>query len=137
MLFENQTDLETFVCLDLASLPEDFLYGVYGDTEPYSFYNFAIRPCVTKVDGDVCYNSTYIKSFLNKVFLDIRTVEFSVANFNKIPYFPVARGDRFTGSQSIFRRIWMKYKSINYVSDIGYVFVENLNYIFHQLGEFS
>ncbi len=85
VLFENQTDLDTFVCLDLASLPEDFLYGVYGDTEPYSFYNFSIRPCVTVLDWDVCCNSTYIKGFLNKVFLDIRTVEFSVANLNKIP----------------------------------------------------
>lgn len=136
-LFENQTDLDTFVCPDFASLPEDSLYGLYGDTEPYSFYNFAIRPCVDELDGDICYNSTYIKSFLNQVFLDVRTVDFSVANFNTIPYFPVARGDRFTVSQSIFRRIWMKYKSIDYNSDIGYVFSENIQNSFHQLGEFS
>jgi hypothetical protein len=118
-------------------LPDYSLYGLYGDTDPYSFYNFANRPCVPELDGDVCYNQAYIKGFLNQVFLDVRTVDFSISNFDSNPFYAVARGDRFTVSQSIFRRIWMKYKSVKYNTDLGYVFSENSENNFHQIDGYT
>ena len=137
-LFENQTDLSTFICPDLKSIPEDSLYGLYGDSDPYSFYNFAIRPCVSELDGEgVCYSSTYIKGFLNQVFLDIRTIDFSVANYKSTPFNAVARGDRFTISQSIFRRLWMKYRSVKYNSDVGPIFSDIEENFFHQIDSFT
>jgi hypothetical protein len=102
-LFEKMKDLNTFICPEFPA--DNDLYGLYGGANPYSFYNFAIRPCVNELDNNVCDNSTVIKSFLNQVFLDVRTVDFSVSHFETNPAQPVAKGDRFSVSQTIFRRI--------------------------------
>jgi hypothetical protein len=73
-LFENIKDLDTFICPEFPA--ESDLYGLYGGTKPYSFYNFAIRPCIADLDGNICESNSIIKSFLNQVFLDVRTVDF-------------------------------------------------------------
>jgi hypothetical protein len=135
-LFENITDLNTFICPKFDE-EQNSLYGLYGDTEPYSFYNFAIRPCINELDGNVCENSTYIKNFLNQVFLDVRTVDFSVSNFDVNPAKPFARGDRFTVSQSIFRRIWVSFKTVEYNTDEGLIFSQFRVDRFHHIEQFN
>jgi hypothetical protein len=110
---------------------------LYGGTKPYSFYNFAIRPCIADLDGNICESNSIIKSFLNQVFLDVRTVDFSVSHFDSDPAHPFVKGDRFSVSQTIFRRIWMSFNHIEYNSDVGFVFSETQKTFFHAFDSFS
>ncbi len=134
-LFEDMKDIETFICPEYPT--DSDLNGLYGGTKPYSFFNFAFRPCINELDNNVCENSTYIKGFLNQVFLDIRSVDFSISNFDASPAMPVGKGDRFSVSQTIFRRIWMNFKNIQYTTDIGYLFTNTQTDNFHVLESYS
>lgn len=134
-MFENQTDIYTFMCPDYKKIYS--IYGLYGDASPFSYLHFYLRPCRNETDDVVCENSDILKTYLGGAYFDFRTINFAMDSYSINPYKPLVHGERFLISNSIFRRIWMYYKTVYYKSDFGYIFESVDTSKFYQIDSFT
>lgn len=134
-LFKNQTDLDSFMCPDYKK--NYSLIGVYGDTNPFSYLHFYLRPCIKNIDNIECESDSSIKSYMSAAYLDFRTINYAMNSYLITPYQNIVHSERFLFSNTIFRRIWMYYKKIYYNSDFGYIFEEITKTNFFQIDSYK
>ena len=139
-LFTEFKDLETFVCTDHIQ-PLD-LYGRYAAPEPNSYFEYYLRPCqneTDKIPGSLhppCKTAAEINPILDAGYIDIRTISYSVETVAKVPYKIEVENERFSASSSVAKKIWMRYKPVTFISDIGLVFEEKENYNFFTINDY-
>ena len=133
-LFENNTDTNTFLCPKYENPVH--IYGLYGDIKPFSYMNYFIRPCRPQDDGnETCADSEKIKFLLSGAYIDIRTLDYKIDNFSKTTATPIAVGLRWQQTNTLFKRTYIYYRTINYSTDIGYVFKDESKQNFFQIHE--
>jgi len=118
-LFDS-SDIETFYCL-LPRSNNYTLNGLYGDKNSFSYYNFYLHFCTNSSTKNDCFDLNTIKNTLQNPFLEVRSIEYVLNNFNKFPGSLVVRSDRHAISSSVYKRIWMYIRSFNYTTDEGYI----------------
>lgn len=134
-LFSNLTDINTFFCPDYTKNMS--LYGLYGDVDPYSYFHLSLRACINEIDNFICAPAAQLKSYMSNVYFDLFTVNYMIDSHSIIPFKNVINGERFLVSNSLYRRIWMNYKTVFYESDFGYIFEEKKTDKIFQIDNFS
>ena len=119
-LFENYTDINTFLCPNYKK--NYTVSGLYGDVNFYSYMHFHLRACQKESSGNRCYDPETINSTLTTSYLEFRTVNYEVNTLKVNPKNLLVLGERIFVSNTVYKRIWMYYKSLNFTSDFGYVF---------------
>lgn len=128
-LFVNYTDLTTFFC---PSYDQEYsVYGLYGDASPFSYFHYYLRGCNNETDNGICGDAAYIKKYLSGAYFDFRTINFNIESLKIDPYSIYVSGERFAISNSIFKRIWMYMKTVEYSSDFGWILEETKTDTFH------
>lgn len=118
-LFKSISNLDSYYC---PRWKEDFnLTGVYG-SEKYTYIRLSVSPCV---GHSYCGNHTDVVSALAGSYLDFVTVTSSINHNNENPYEKKLIRKRMSVSNTIFKRVRFYYESINYLTDVGYIFEEN------------
>ena len=115
-LFRDYVDISTYFCPN-AKIHRDII-GTYGDSEPWSFYNFFLRKCDSDVDNIECAPQHEIDDFF-------RVVNHIILPLSTFPYSPFISGERVFVSDTFFKSIWMRMKTIYFTSDWGLLFEEN------------
>ena len=134
-LFSNVTDINTYFCPDYTKNMS--LFGIYGDINPFSYFHFSLRACINEIDNNICAPASQLKSYMSNVYFDYITIDYTVDSHSIIPYFATVSGKRFLVSNTLYRRIWMNYKTVFYESDFGYIFEQKKTDHFFQIAEFS
>ncbi len=129
-LFENMHDLETFYCT-FPRNSNQTLYGVYGSVHPFSYYNFYFSICDIETDSN-CYERDEIYSILSNFYLDMRTIDYDIKSYKKDVRDIIIKSDRFMLSLTVYKRIWMYFNSIQYITDKGIFFNEEETKTFFQ-----
>ena len=76
-LFENYDDLDTFFCPNYKR--EYSVYGLYGDVQPFSYYQFYFRSCRNETESNgKCGDKAFIQKYFSNAYLDFRTVTYEI-----------------------------------------------------------
>ena len=129
--FINKKDLESFFCLD----PRDenkTLFGVYGDKDSFSYIHFEFFICNNKTMNNKCLSKENIKKILNDAYLDLRYINYNVNSNKKNVKSISIKSERIPISYSSYKRIWINFKTIEFISDNGLIFSKISKEIFHQ-----
>lgn len=116
--FEDITDLNTFYCPAVRPINET-IYGRYGDVYPFGYYHFYVSMCMNHAS---CLDLNEIKKITENVYLDFRTVDYSIDNLKQQAKVEIVRTDRHMISSTVYKRIWVYLNSIKYVTDTGLFF---------------
>lgn len=135
--FLNTTDIHTYYCPKWTIFNQT-LFGQYGDNSPYSFNNWFIRRCYNSTSNPViCKEEKVIKNILSRTYLDFRTVDNLVDNIGENPINTIVKGDRFPISNTLYKRIFMRYQNIKFNNDIGFVFKDVKKHEFFQFHSYK
>lgn len=125
-MFSAYEDTSTFLCTDYGGQLHD-LIGTYGALYPNQYFTVNISPCVNQTNSHiVCESPEKIRAILNEARVDIRTLNYKINNYMMQPEEAIVDNFKYDASYSLNRRIWFNYKSINYTTDVGYIF-EDVN----------
>jgi len=80
-----------------------------------------LRPCRNDSDNNICAEAEEVEKYLSGAYFDFRTINHNVESLHIKPFETLASGERFAISNSVFKRIWMSLKTVNYTSDFGYI----------------
>lgn len=117
--FKEINQINSYLC---PRYNETFsLYGIYGSSN-YTFIRISISPCLGKV---ACGNRSEIIKALSGAYLDFVTMTNSLNHNSETPNEALLVKKRISVSNSIFQRIRFYYETINYSTDIGYIFEQN------------
>ena len=130
--FEHIKNLDSYYC-PRDRLSNQTLFGVYGDNSNFSFYYFYFTKCLKSKDEN-CYDNEKINSILSHSYLDMIYLDYSVNNLNKKnPKKINIKSERFLISSSIYKRIWLYFREIKYITDNGLILTKNKEEKFHQV----
>ncbi len=129
--FINDKDLDSFFCLD-ARNENETLFGFYGDTNAFSYFQFEYFLCNNKTTNNKCLPKEEIITILNDAYLDLRYVNYNVESNKKHVKSISIKGERVPISYSVYKRLWINFKTIEFISDNGIIFSKNSKEIFHQ-----
>ncbi len=128
--FKNIPDLETYYCPDIRNYNQT-IYGLYGENKPFSYLHFYIIQCTNETMNNTCFDIDYINKQLSGTYLDIKSIGFKMNSLKKKVGEIEIESKRFLVSNSVYKRIWMYIKKINYITDNGIFLTSNSNEIFH------
>lgn len=131
-LVQDIQDLNTYFCIDWNGDNFD-LKGDYGGSSYNQFLSIRFRPCTEELGDGPCLNKNEMNSYLQDAFIDIRTIDISIDNKISNVAVPILYGDRIAVSNTLFKRIYFFMKSVNYITDGGYVFQSQESIEFNQV----
>jgi len=119
---------KTFSCID----PDDPLiagktiYNNYGDSlNGFSLISIYLNKCVniTQINKTNCHPQSKIDDALSEMFITYGAVDYLIDNYNSttaaIPYF---KAIVMPVSGTIFKRFYLRFRNVEYTTDVGYVF---------------
>ena len=128
--FIDVPDLESYYCPDLRQYNQT-LYGIYGGTKPFSYLQFYFTSCLNETMNNTCFDKDYINKILSDIYLDLLSIGFKMDSLKKTVSKIERKSERFSISNSVYKRIWMYLRKINYITDDGIIFTrkneENLH----------
>ena len=130
--FKKFTDLKSFFCLNKR--PSNLtIFGSYGDVDSFSYLHFKFFTCGNHTNNNSCLSSDKIKTILNDAYLDLRYIDFNIESLSKNKAKQITiKSERLPISYSVFKRVWINFKTIKFISDNGYFFSGEKEEIFHQ-----
>ena len=131
--FKKMNDINTYFC-PINRLSNQSLDGIYGNNEPFLYYNFYFSKCINStLNNNSCKSDIEIEKILQNAYLDIRYIDYSIDNLNKKKVEEIhIRNERLGISISVFKRIWLYLKTISYITDNGLFYNSYSSEIFHQ-----
>ena len=130
--FYNIPDLETYFC-PKQRLYNQTLYGTYGEQNEYKYYMFYISKCSNDTNNNLCLTNELIDSSLSMSFLDIKYLSYSLDSYkSKNQESLIVISDRFIASSTVYKRIWLYFTKIKYLTDNGLLFTSKHYSYFHQ-----
>lgn len=123
-------DFSTYFCINWGNFTLN-LTGSYGSPTFNQALNLRIRSCADEI-GDICSNSSYVSSTLKDALLDIRVLDVMIDNSNVDVQNNYIYGERIGISNSVYRRILISFREIQYESDFGFVFESKTVLSFNQ-----
>lgn len=127
-LFATLPDLNTFFCPRLRYSNET-IFGRYGDIYPYSYYHFTITMCINMPE---CLPIEAVKNITEGVYLDFRTIDHNIDNYHSQPQTETIKSDRISISSTVYKRVWVFYEQIEYITDKGILFPTETKDFFSQ-----
>jgi hypothetical protein len=96
------------------------IYGAYGGISEYNYLNLYFLKCV----GDhSCESTENVISTLGNVRLSIKFPDYWIDHKNlSQPQQQIINANTMQVTSSTFKRFWYYLKTVNYTSDIGYIF---------------
>ena len=129
--FINMSSLDTYFC-PRERLSNQTIFGIYGDFNDFSLYNFYFTLC-SKKENNNCYYPETIHEKLVNAFLDLIYIDYSIDNLNKESIKQlVIKSERFMISSSIYKKIYLYLKKVKYISDYGLILSDLKEEDFHQ-----
>ena len=129
--FIHNEDLETFFCID--NRDENLtLFGAYGDNNPFSYIQFEFYICNNDTMNNQCLSKEMIQKILDDAYLDLRYINYNVESNKKNVKSISVKSERVPVSYSVYKRLWINFKAIEFISDNGIIFSRNSEEIFHQ-----
>ena len=129
-LFKEISDLNTYYCPDLRDYNQT-IYGIYGGTKPFSYIHFYFVQCLNESMNNTCFDEDYINKILSATYLDIKLIDYKMDSLkNKVGNIEI-KSERFLISNSVYKRIWVYIRKINYITDTGLAFSSNKEETFH------
>ena len=130
--FQHIKNVDSYYC-PRDRLFNQTLFGVYGDNSNFSFYYFYFTKCLKSQDEN-CYDDEKINSILSHSYLDMVYLDYSVNNLNKKEHKKLnIKSERFLVSSSIYKRIWLSFREVKYITDNGLILTKKKEEQFHQL----
>ena len=128
--FIDVPDLESYYCPDLRQYNQT-LYGIYGGTKPFSYLQFYFTSCLNETMNNTCFDKDYINKILSDIYLDLLSIGFKMDSLKKTVSKIERKSERFSISNSVYKRIWMYLRKINYITDDGIIFTRKNEENFH------
>jgi hypothetical protein len=119
---------ESFICIDPndENIRNKTIYGAYGDVvQGSSSMSIYINKCIndTKANKTNCATKELIDKTFETAFFSILTVDYEINNYNVTdPGIPFVRVITNRISSTIFKRFAINVGSIEYNTDVGYMF---------------
>ena len=130
--FQHIKNIDSYYC-PRDRLFNQTLFGVYGDNSNFSFYYFYFTKCMKSIDEN-CYDNEKVNSMLSHSYLDMVYLDYSVDNLDKKEHKKLnVKSERFLVSSSIYKRIWLYFGEIKYITDNGLILTKKKEENFHQL----
>ncbi len=130
--FKNLSNINSYFC-PKDRLKNQTLYGVYGDSNNFSFYYFYFTKCKNTTNKNNCLSNEEITKKLTNSFLDIIYIDFSIDNLNiKTPQKIIIKSERFIISSTVYKRIWLFLRQVKYITDYGLITTRKKEENFHQ-----
>lgn len=101
------------------------IFGTFGEATGFSFLVHYVYKCQndTKVGKTDCYDEKTIDTYLNFAYVHYKGIDFTLNHSNiDNPGQPYLRSDPLSISSSVYRRQFYTFRSVEYISDIGYIF---------------
>ena len=99
---------------------------------PFSFLHFDFFICNNQTMNNQCLSKDLIKKNLNDAYLDLRYINYNIeSNKKKVKSISI-KSERIPISYSIYKRLWINLKTIEFITDNGLIFSKNEKEIFHQ-----
>ena len=130
--FVHDKDLDSFFCLDPRN-DNETLYGIYGDRNPFSYFQFEYYLCNNKTMNNQCLSKEEMKTILDDAYLVIRYINYNIESNKKNVKSISIKSERIPISYSVYKRIWITFKTIEFITDNGIMFSKYSKDIFHQL----
>jgi hypothetical protein len=137
-LFQNVPFLEHHFC----PVPEEnniTLYGSYGSIKPYSFLDVWISRCnnSTRVHKrSQCFDSERINKHLIQTYVSLKFIDFSINHKDNVkPEHEYLRSETLSVSTTVYKRNFFSLTNIEYNSDSGLIFKNNVLNTFYQFSE--
>ena len=108
------------------------IQGIYGSTN-FSYLHFNFSPCV----NNNCPNKKSLDSALSVSYLDLITITNQIKHDNIHPKEKILFKTRVSVSNTIFKRIWIYFDKVNYITDFGYIFEERNLEVFNNIKGYS
>ena len=129
--FINISNLDTYFC-PRERLSNQTIFGVYGDFNNFSFYNFYFTLCSKKENINCYYPETIHEKLVNS-YLDFIYIDYSIDNLQKESFKKIViKSERLMISSSIYKKIYLYLKKVRYISDYGLILTSNKEEEFHQ-----
>lgn len=130
-LFKDIKDIESYYC---PVWDREFdLRGIYGSTN-YTYGIMFFSPCVESSD---CADRKSVYSSLSGSYLDYITLTNSIQHYSSDPHKEALFKGRIAVSSSIYKRVWIYFEKIIYITDFGYIFEEKSEKVFNNVKEYS
>ena len=131
--FKKMNDIKNYFCPP-PRLNNQSLNGIYGNNEPFLYYNFYFSKCInSSLNNNSCKSENYIFDLLSNAYLDVRYIDYSINNLNKKKVEEIhIRNERLSISISVYKRIWLYLKKINYITNSGLFYNNKKQEVFHQ-----
>ena len=127
----NNKDLESFFCLDPREENYTF-FGSYGDKDSFSYIHFEFFICNNETTKNQCLSKEEIKKILNDAYLDLRYINYNIESNKKNVKSISIKSERVPISFSAYKRVWINFKTIDFISDNGILFSSTKEELFHQ-----
>ena len=126
--FENFQNLSTYYCIEPRNYSQT-IYGLYGNSYPFSYYSFTLRYCLnTTENNNSCYSINNIKEYIRSPYLDVIFIDYNIDSLNQNEVKKMElRKERYELSILLYKRIWLYFENIKYITDNGYIFTSEQN----------
>ena len=129
--FTHFSDIDTYFC-PRQRLNNQTLYGIYGDEKEFIYYVFYFSKCMED-SNNICLKNDEMDTILSSTFLDIKYISYNINSFkSKSTNGITVVSDRYIVSNTVYKRIWLYFNKIKYITDKGYFFPSNIKEYFHQ-----
>ena len=121
--FQNFKNLNTYYCINPRNYTQT-IYGLYGNSYPFSYYSFTLRFCLnTTENNNSCYSISDIKNYIKSPYLDVIFIDYNIDSLNHHDVKKIElRKERYELSLLLYKRIWLYFENIKYITDKGYIF---------------
>ena len=126
--FQNFKNLTTYYCINPRNYSQT-IYGLYGNSYPFSYYSFTLRFCLnTTENNNSCYSISDIKNYIKSPYLDVIFIDYNIDSLNHHDVKKIElRKERYELSLLLYKRIWLYFENIKYITDNGYIFTSKQN----------
>ena len=130
--FIDFPELNKYYCISPRNSSQT-IYGLYGNVYPFSYYSFTVRKCLNSTENNnICYSNDQILDIMQQPYLDVIFIDYSINSLNKHQVKElIVRKERYEISSTIYKRIWLYFDYIKYITDYGYIFPNEQIEYFH------
>ena len=128
--FKNIPNIDSYFCPDFRKYNQT-IYGIYGGIKPFSYLHFYFAKCLNETMNNTCFDSDYIEKILSGLYLDLIYITFKMNSLEENVVETEIKSERFLISNSVYKRIWIFLRKINYITDDGILFTKEKKEIFH------
>jgi hypothetical protein len=115
------------------------LYGSFGNIKRYSLLETWLKRCdnTTRINKRTkCFSEEKMNANLKRTFLSYKFLDYAIDHTNiDDPSSMYMRSEAIPINANLYKRSWYLYNFVNYTTDAGLIFEENVSQIFSQVSD--